>query len=57
MQGVRTPRAGARPCSNGAIEEGDLSVDGLTLEQLSAVADRRATISGDRPGVPRMRAG
>ena len=43
---------------DGAIEEGDLSVIGLTLEQFHhAVADRRATISGDRPGVPRMRAG
>ncbi|AUC98672.1 TRAP transporter substrate-binding protein [Bradyrhizobium sp. SK17] len=43
---------------DGAIEEGDLSVIGLTLEQFHhAVADRRAAISGDRPGVPRMRAG
>lgn len=43
---------------DGAIEEGDLSVIGLTLEQFHhAVADRRAVIGGDRPGVPRMRAG
>jgi len=42
---------------DGAIEEGDLSVIGLTLEQFHhAVTDRRAVISGDRPGLPRMRA-
>ncbi|QPF83325.1 ABC transporter substrate-binding protein [Bradyrhizobium genosp. L] len=42
---------------DGAIEEGDLAVIGLTLEQFHhAVADRRTVISGDRPGLPRMRA-
>jgi TRAP transporter TAXI family solute receptor len=42
---------------DGAIEEGDLSVIGLTLEQFHhAVADRRAAIGGDKPGLPRMRA-
>jgi len=42
---------------DGAIEEGDLSVIGLTLEQFHhAVADRRAVIGGDKPGVPRLRA-
>ncbi|MFB9264436.1 TAXI family TRAP transporter solute-binding subunit [Bradyrhizobium erythrophlei] len=42
---------------DGAIEEGDLSVIGLTLEQFHhAVADRRAVIGGgDTPGL-RMRA-
>lgn len=43
---------------SGAIEDGDLSVIGLTLEQFHhAVADRRAVIGGDRPGLPRMRTG
>ncbi|MGY4572354.1 TAXI family TRAP transporter solute-binding subunit [Bradyrhizobium sp. BEA-2-5] len=43
---------------DGAIEEGDLSVIGLTLEQFHhAVSDRRAVINGDKPGLPRMRAG
>ncbi|MBR0869196.1 TAXI family TRAP transporter solute-binding subunit [Bradyrhizobium tropiciagri] len=43
---------------DGAIEEGDLAVIGLTLEQFHhAVADRRAVLGGDRPGLPRMRAG
>jgi TRAP transporter TAXI family solute receptor len=42
---------------DGAIEEGDLSVIGLTLEQFHhAVADRRAAIGGATPGLPRMRA-
>lgn len=43
---------------DGAIEEGDLSVIGLTLEQFHhAVSDRRAAMGGDRPGLPKMRAG
>lgn len=43
---------------DGAIAEGDLSVIGLTLEQFHhAVSDRRAVINGDKPGLPRMRAG
>ena len=43
---------------DGAIDEGDLSVIGLTLEQFHhAVADRRAALNGDRPGLPRMRTG
>ncbi|NEV01308.1 TAXI family TRAP transporter solute-binding subunit [Bradyrhizobium uaiense] len=43
---------------DGAIEEGDLSAIGLTLEQFHhAVSDRRAVINGDRPGLPRIRAG
>jgi hypothetical protein len=43
---------------DGAIEEGDLSVIGLTLEQFHhAVADRRAAIGAGTPGLPRMRAG
>lgn len=42
---------------DGAIEEGDLSAIGLTLEQFHhAVADRRVVIGGDRPGLPRLRA-
>ena len=42
---------------DGAIEEGDLSVIGLTLEQFHhAVADRRATIGTGTPNLPRMRA-
>ncbi|HEX7923128.1 MAG TPA: TRAP transporter substrate-binding protein, partial [Bradyrhizobium sp.] len=42
---------------DGAIEEGDLTVIGLTLEQFHhAVSDRRTVIGGDRPGLPRMRA-
>jgi TRAP transporter TAXI family solute receptor len=42
---------------DGAIEEGDLSVIGLTLEQFHhAVADRRSVIGSDRPGLPRLRA-
>ncbi|MCC8958228.1 ABC transporter substrate-binding protein [Bradyrhizobium sp. Pear77] len=42
---------------DGAIEDGDLSAIGLTLEQFHhAVSDRRAVINGDRSGVPRMRA-
>jgi TRAP transporter TAXI family solute receptor len=42
---------------DGAIEEADLSVIGLTLEQFHhAVADRRAAIGVDLPGVPRLRA-
>ncbi|MGY3443876.1 MULTISPECIES: TAXI family TRAP transporter solute-binding subunit [unclassified Bradyrhizobium] len=43
---------------DGAIEEGDLSVIGLTLEQFHhAVSDRRAVINSEKPGLPRMRAG
>ncbi|MDH2382582.1 TAXI family TRAP transporter solute-binding subunit [Bradyrhizobium sp. CER78] len=43
---------------DGAIEEGDLSAIGLTLEQFHhAVSDRRSVINGDRPGLPRMRTG
>jgi hypothetical protein len=42
---------------DGAIEEGDLSVIGLTLEQFHhAVADRRATIGATTPDMLRMRA-
>jgi hypothetical protein len=42
---------------DGAIEEGDLSVIGLTLEQFHhAVADRRATIGSGTTNLPRMRA-
>src|SRR3954451_19381787 len=42
---------------DGAIEEGDLSVIGLTLEQFHhAVADRRATIANGTADLPRMRA-
>lgn len=42
---------------DGAIEEGDLSVIGLTLEQFHhAVADRRATIGTGATTLPRMRA-
>lgn len=42
---------------DGAIEEGDLSVIGLTLEQLHhAVADRRAALGTGTAGLPRMRA-
>ena len=42
---------------DGAIEEGDLSVIGLTLEQFHhAVADRRATIANAAADLPRMRA-
>ncbi|KWV60936.1 TRAP transporter [Bradyrhizobium macuxiense] len=42
---------------DGAIEEGDLSVIGLTLEQFHhAVADRRAAIGAGAPGVSRLRA-
>lgn len=42
---------------DGAIEEGDLSVIGLTLEQFHhAVADRRATIATGTTNLPRMRA-
>jgi hypothetical protein len=42
---------------DGAIEEGDLSVIGLTLEQFHhAVADRRATIGTGTAGMPRLRA-
>jgi TRAP transporter TAXI family solute receptor len=41
---------------DGAIEEGDLSAIGLTLEQFHhAVADRRAMIGADAPDLPRMR--
>ncbi|WP_426436239.1 TAXI family TRAP transporter solute-binding subunit [Bradyrhizobium genosp. P] len=43
---------------DGAIEEGDLSVIGLTLEQFHhAVADRRAALGSDKTGLARMRAG
>ncbi|MBR0697179.1 TAXI family TRAP transporter solute-binding subunit [Bradyrhizobium lablabi] len=42
---------------DGAIEEGDLSVIGLTLDQFHhAVADRRVVIGGAATGLPRMRA-
>ena len=42
---------------DGAIEEGDLSAIGLTLEQFHhAVADRRATIGATTPDMLRMRA-
>jgi TRAP transporter TAXI family solute receptor len=42
---------------DGAIEEGDLSVIGLTLEQFHhAVADRRAVLGAVAADVPRMRA-
>src|SRR3954464_11634372 len=42
---------------DGAIEEGDLSVIGLTLEQFHhAVADRRATIGATTPDMLRVRA-
>src|SRR3954466_12032518 len=42
---------------DGAIEEGDLSVIGLTLEQFHhAVADRRAIIGATAPDIQRMRA-
>jgi TRAP transporter TAXI family solute receptor len=42
---------------DGAIEEGDLSVIGLTLEQFHhAVADRRAAIGTGTTNLPRMRA-
>jgi TRAP transporter TAXI family solute receptor len=42
---------------DGAIEEGDLSVIGMTLEQFHhAVADRRATIGTGTTNLPRMRA-
>jgi TRAP transporter TAXI family solute receptor len=42
---------------DGAIEEGDLSVIGLTLEQFHhAVADRRAVIANGNADLPRMRA-
>lgn len=42
---------------DGAIEEGDLSVIGLTLEQFHhAVADRRATLGTGATPAPRMRA-
>lgn len=42
---------------DGTIEEGDLSVIGLTLEQFHhAVADRRAVIGNGSAGLPRMRA-
>jgi len=41
---------------DGAIEEGDLSAIGLTLEQFHhAVADRRAMIGAGAPDLPRMR--
>ena len=42
---------------DGAIEEGDLSVIGLTLEQFHhAVADRRTMLGTAAPDMPRMRA-
>jgi TRAP transporter TAXI family solute receptor len=42
---------------DGAIEEGDLSAIGLTLEQFHhAVADRRVTLGAGTAGLPRMRA-
>lgn len=42
---------------DGAIEEGDLSVIGLTLEQFHhAVADRRVILGAGAAGMPRMRA-
>jgi TRAP transporter TAXI family solute receptor len=42
---------------DGAIEEGDLSVIGLTLEQFHhAVADRRVTLGAGTADMPRMRA-
>jgi TRAP-type uncharacterized transport system substrate-binding protein len=42
---------------DGAIEESDLSVIGLTLEQFHhAVADRRATLGAEPPDMQRMRA-
>ena len=42
---------------DGAIEEGDLSVIGLTLEQFHhAVADRRAVLGAPASDLPRMRA-
>jgi len=42
---------------DGAIEDGDLSVIGLTLEQFHhAVADRRATIGATTPDMLRVRA-
>ena len=42
---------------DGAIQEDDLSVIGLTLDQFHhAVADRRATLGAGVPGMPRMRA-
>lgn len=42
---------------DGAIEDGDLSVIGLTLEQFHhAVADRRAVIGAGSADMPRMRA-
>jgi hypothetical protein len=42
---------------DGAIEESDLSVIGLTLEQFHhAVADRRTIIGAGTTDMPRMRA-
>jgi hypothetical protein len=42
---------------DGAIEEGDLSVIGLTLEQFHhAVADRRTVLGAPASDLPRMRA-
>ena len=42
---------------DGAIEDSDLSVIGLTLEQFHhAVTDRRTVIGDATPGLPRMRA-
>jgi hypothetical protein len=42
---------------DGAIEEGDLSVIGLTLDQFHhAVADRRTVLGTVAPDMPRMRA-
>ena len=42
----------------GTIEDGDLSVIGLTLEQFHhAVADRRTVLNAGGAGIPRMRAG
>ncbi len=43
---------------DGTIEDGDLSVIGLTLEQFHhAVADRRTVLNAGGAGMPRMRAG
>lgn len=59
MQGAadRVLREALDCYDDGAIEDGDLSVIGLTLEQFHhAVADRRATIGAATPEMLRMRA-